>query len=662
MGNSVKELKDIIKQVPIKKVQLSEDENLNDVFVKHGSIGVVNVLQNAEQELEEVEAVSQTNVVVNTTNVDDNWQSKTQEFLMKQNEDKNQSNLTVVKSDDDTYENSVTEEKENTPRLELIHDNKLLFKTEFNHYYVLGALTQDLSIMRVTLLIEDLYYGKKERVKIDLYENEFVKNFTQQLAESFHQQAEILETEFLQLTDLLEKYREHQYKQQQAQLKPTRNYALVAPDTQIACKEFLKQPNLIERIDEYISKAGVVGEERTRKLIFIIASTYKMSDPLHALIQGSSGSGKSYLINIIGQCLPPEDVMSMTRVTSKSFYHYNKDELVDKLMLIQDFDGLDEEAQYAFRELQSAGNISSSTTYKDRSGNIISTVKVVRSHFASLLATTKAEIYYDNMSRSVVIGVDESDEQTQKIIQHQNKRLAGLIDKREEQKAKEFLQNCIRCIKPLEVINPFADKIFLPTEAKMLRRLNSHYQAFVKQITLLHQYQRKKDEQGRLIAEPQDLKLACEILFDAIMLKVDDLDSSLRQFFDRMKIFVNQLAKQSGKPQTETQFTQRDVRLELNASKSMCFRYMEDLEQLEYVQKTGGYANRGFKYKIIFWDDMQTLREKIKQGLNQQLEKLMNECKQTSDEKLNATAGSAVVHGGLKEMNHQNATDTEGTT
>jgi hypothetical protein len=364
---------------------------------------------------------------------------------------------------------------------------------------------------------------------------------------------------------------------------------------------------------------GVVGEERTRKLLLVVAATYKMSYPLHALVQGSSGSGKSHLINVIGQCLPPEDVISMTRVTSKSFYHYTKDELVDKLILIQDYDGLDEEAQYAFRELQSAGNISSSTTYKDRYGNLISAVKTVRSHFASLLATTKAEVYYDNMSRSVIIGVDESEEQTHRIIEYQNRKLAGLIDEREEQKAKLFLQNCFRSIKPHEVVNRYADKIKLPLAAKMLRRLNNHYQAFVKQLTILHQYQRKKDERGRLIAEPQDLKLACDILFDAIMLKVDDLDSSLRQFFDRMKTFIK---KEANGKHYEYQFTQRDVRLALNISKTQCFRYMEDLEQLEYVQKTGGYANRGFRYKIVFWDDMEKIRTNIKEELNRQLEQL----------------------------------------
>ena len=172
----------------------------------------------------------------------------------------------------------------------------------------------------------------------------------------------------------------------------------------------------------------------------------------------------------------------------------------------------------------------------------------------------------------------------------------------------------------MEVVNPYADKVQLPMEAKMLRRLNSHYQAFVKQITILHQYQRKKDEQGRLVAKPQDLQIACDILFDAIMLKVDELDSSLRQFFDRMKVYVQ---KAAGKTKTqEYVFTQRDVRIALNIPKATCFRYMEDLELLEYLQRVGGYINRGFKYKLVYWDDMEKVRAKIKKELYEQLDSI----------------------------------------
>jgi hypothetical protein len=514
-------------------------------------------------------------------------------------------------------------EKENCDEAELtlVNENKLCLVREENEYYVLGALSRDLSSLFVTLVIKEISTGKKERIKIDLYEREMVGEFSAMLSEHFSQRAEKIESDLLLLTDLLEQYREKQFVQTKLIYQGKKSHQPLLPENEKRCIEFLSQDNLITRIDNLVEKSGVAGEENTRKLLFIIASTYKMNYPLHSLVQGTSGSGKSHLINSIGNCFPTEDVLSMTRVTSKSFYHYNNDELLDKLILIQNYDSLDEEAQYAFRELQNTGNISSSTTYKDHNGNLVSTVKTVKSHFSSLLATTKAELHYDNM-RSVTISIDESEEQTQRIIHYQNKKLAGLIDEQEEKSTREFLQNCMRCIRPCEVVNPYSGKISLPHEAKMLRRLNNHYQFFVKQVTLLHQYKRKKDEQGRLITEPEDLKIACDILFDAIILKVDDLDPSMRQFFEKVKAFIR---TETNTKQNEYLFTQRDVRLALNISKTQCFRYMEDLEMLEYIQRAGGYANRGFKYKIVFWDDMDKIRVKVKEALDKQLEQVSDE-------------------------------------
>jgi hypothetical protein len=582
MKNSVNQLKEIAKNAQIQKVAVPEGEDLNTFYQNYGSEGITKLVGEAE----EVEKVSTTNI--------------------------------IAAPPQPVIQNSPIQVR----GLQVIHSSKLLMEGERNNYYVLGEVSQDMSSMSITLMAEEKETGRKERMKTDLYEKEQVKNTAMQVAQYFAQSEESIERELAQLTDLLEQFREKQLEQVQrgVPFQYKRNHASISAEALKRCMEFLTQKNLIEKIDKLIEQAGVIGEQNSRRLLFIIASTYKMKEPLHALVQGTSGSGKSYLINAIGSCIPPEDIMNMTRVTSKSFYHYNKDELVDKLLLIQDFDGLDEEAQYAFRELQSAGCISSSTTYKDRSGNLISMMKMVRSHFASLLATTKADVHFDNMSRSLIIGVDESDSQTEKIIQYQNKKLAGLIDENKEKSSREFIQNLVRCIKPLNVINPYADKIALPTEAKMLRRLNQHYQSFVRQITLLHQYQRKKDEQGRLITEPEDLQIACDILFDAIMLKIDDLDNSLRHFFDRMKEYIKKQAK--GEESSNIVFTQRDVRLALNMSKTQCFRYMEDLEQLEYVQRSGGYANRGFKYKIVFWDDMAKTKQKIKKGLEEQFTRL----------------------------------------
>ena len=418
----------------------------------------------------------------------------------------------------------------------------------------------------------------------------------------------------IQLSDLLSGHRDKQLEKSAAEHISNRVKHIITPKKEKQAVQFLSGKDLIKNIDKLIEQSGVIGEENNRKLLFIAASTFK-THPLHVLVQGSSGSGKSHLINTIKDCLPSEEVINLTRVTSKSFYHYKGNELVNKLIIIQDFDGLDQEAQLAFREAQSAKFLSSSTVYKDRFGNLQSIVRTVNAHFSSMATTTKAEVYFDNMSRSIIIGVDESEEQTRQIINHQNRKIAGLTNENTEHQAKELLQNCIRILKPYKVINKYADKIQLPVEAKMLRRLNEQFQLFVLQVTYFHQYQRKIDEQGRIITTKEDVKMAAEIFFDAIWLKVDELDSGTRQFFERLK---NHVKNQSNREQ----FYQREIRQALNQSKSQCFRYFIELQRLEYIVITQGSANKGYQYRITEWQPMKELKDRIQKDLNEQIKSL----------------------------------------
>ncbi len=48
-----------------------------------------------------------------------------------------------------------------------------------------------------------------------------------------------------------------------------------------------------------------MGEQTNRLFLFIIATSYKMPDTLHALIQGSMGSGKTHLLERISRLIPP---------------------------------------------------------------------------------------------------------------------------------------------------------------------------------------------------------------------------------------------------------------------------------------------------------------------------------------------------------------------
>jgi DNA primase catalytic core len=376
--------------------------------------------------------------------------------------------------------------------------------------------------------------------------------------------------------------------------------------------EILKQNDVLNEIGKLIEQSGIVGEENSRLLLFIIASSYKTKSPLHAIVQGSSGSGKTHLISKIADLIPQEDVLRFTRITESSLYNWGEYELVNKLLIIEDLDGLKEEAMFAMRELISNQRLSSSVSIKDKKGNIKSTKKEVKGVFSSLSATTKGEIYEDNMSRSFLLAVDESQEQSRRIIEYQNKKYAGEIEPKHQDKARNQLQQIVRNLKSYEVINPYATKLELPEEVHKIRRLNEMFQSIVKQITIINQ-QNRELKNDKLITQIEDLQQATEVLFESIILKVDELDGSLRQFFERLKKHLKT---------QEKDFTQREIRQAFNISKSQIHRYLQSLLELEYIRQIGGFANKGLKYKVDYWDDYQRLRLKIKDKLLLQIKVL----------------------------------------
>jgi DNA primase len=501
------------------------------------------------------------------------------------------------------------------PKLNSVNPNKIIYTTTNALYYVMGGVPKQMDTLKVMLQVENIS-GFKSRNKIDLYEDKQVEKLCKEITEKLQINYSLLEQDLYNLTNALEKYREQELLKIN-NTNPFEKPLIKIPEPiQKKCMDFLSKPGLMPSLNKLIGKAGVVGEDNNRLFLFVIASSYKMKNTMHALIQGSSGSGKTRLLKIISDLMPPEDTRKYTRVTESSFYNQEEYYFVNKLICFEDYDGLKEEAQYAVRELQSNEILVSFTSVKNESGKISSDEKTVRGPIASMACTTRGEIYEDNISRCFVIAVDESKEQTLRVIDYQNKISAGLIDKEEQKRVVSFAQNCIRLLKPYEVINPFATQIKLPEKAHKIRRLNELYQSLVKQVTLLHQYQRKKDDAGRIISEPEDLITACDIMFESILLKVDELDGALRHFFERLKSYVESHSR-------DYEFDRFEIREATRVSKTQQHVYMNRLVELEYLRQNG-FANRGYKYKIQHWDNLSAMRKEIKDYLQTQLNTLSN--------------------------------------
>jgi DNA primase len=500
--------------------------------------------------------------------------------------------------------------------LDVSNPYKLSYTTDTAIYYIQGGLPKTTDNLKVMLVIESKQTELKARNKIDLYEDKQVEKLCKEVSEKLDLRKDLLEADLYRLTDLLESHIETTLQTNSSEEKPLQ---VLTVKERTELESFAKKPKLIKRLNELLGQTGIVGEERNRIFLLIIAISHKMPETLHALVQGSSGSGKTKIVRQVSDCMPPENVTRFTRISDKALYNYPQNYFTNRLLIIEDVDGLSEDAEMAFRELQSSGELRSSVSIKLENGQITGGEKLVSGPIASMSCTTKGEIYEDNMSRVFLIAVDESPEQTKRIIDYQNCVAAGAINKESEEKVKLFMQKFMSIIQPYKVVNPFAQKIQLPEEAHKIRRLNDLFQCFVKMVTLLNQYQRKRDGRRRLITEVEDIETAVHIMFESIVLKVDELDGSLRQFYEKLKAWLQKLHKDHYR---KVEFTQREVRQAMNMSKAQASRYFTQLVELEYITCHNHGNLRKTSYKVDYWDSYTALRDKIKNSLTSQVEQL----------------------------------------
>ena len=150
----------------------------------------------------------------------------------------------------------------------------------------------------------------------------------------------------------------------------------------------------------------------------------------------------------------------------------------------------------------------------------------------------------------------------------------------------------------------------------MQRRLNHQFQEFILQVTRLHQFQREKDSDGRLITTVDDIRIAIELFFDAIILKIDELSSSTRQFFEELKTYVASAECKS----TSGEFKQKEIRDAMSIQKTQVAHHLKVLIDLEYIAKVGGSANRGYTYKITYADNNNKMQKEVKDFMLSQVD------------------------------------------
>jgi hypothetical protein len=495
--------------------------------------------------------------------------------------------------------------------------NNYNYTTKHLEIHILGGLkTNKLESLRITLSIQKPKQFNIVRQSIDLYNDNQIEKLVRKVAERLEIGTTVIRRELQELTRALESYRFLLVEKQGENNKPF--HKELSASEQSAAMKFLKSKNLLKRTNELIGKSGVIGEEHNRLTMFLIFTSRKTNNPLHCISLGSSGTGKTHLQSKVSELIPEEDKIEITVLSANAFYYFNRTELQHKLILIEDLDGA-ESVLYPLRELQSKKRITKTVVHKDTKGTTRTIHLTVEGPVSVAGCTTQESIYEDNSNRSFLLYIDESESQDKKIMDYQRLISAGKVNQDEEHKAKELLKNVQRLLKPIRVINPFAEYLELPKSVFKPRRTNSHYLQFIEAITFYKQYQRERkydETTGEEYIETtiEDIQEANELIIDVLLRKSDTLTGACRNHLEKLKNYL--------KKQNQTTFTNAEIRRNLRIKESTLRWYHKQLLSENYIRRIKKEKSKSYCFEIVDLGEYTNLKKQINKALQNCIDRI----------------------------------------
>ena len=489
-------------------------------------------------------------------------------------------------------------------RLDAVHDEVVMSFGE-RRYRVRG-LAKNLSYetLKINLHIarEDAYYVDT----FDLYSARQRHLYIVNAAKDIAVGEEIVKTDLGRVLLKLEALQQARIEQA---LKIEPAPPAMSEDERTQALALLRDPALLERILADFDTCGLVGE-RTNKLVgYLAAVSRKLDRPLAIVVQSSSAAGKSSLMDAVLAFMPAEERIKYSAMTGQSLFYMGATNLKHKILAIVEEEGASR-ASYALKLLQSEGELTIASTGKDpQTGNLVTQEYHVEGPVMIMLTTTAIEIDEELMNRCLVLSVDEGREQTEAIhrLQRQRRTLAGLLISQRKQRVLAQHQHAQRLLRPLRVLNPYADQLTFLSDKTRTRRDHEKYLTLIDVMTLLHQHQRvlrTTREGGEVIeyieATLDDIAHANALAHEVLGRSLDELPPQTRRVLAKV---VDMVAAQCTAQQlccTQYRFSRREVRDFTGLSDTQLRVHLDRLVELEYLLVHRGMRGQSFVYELLF--------------------------------------------------------------
>jgi DNA primase len=440
------------------------------------------------------------------------------------------------------------------------------FQLGLRHYRVLGlAQNKSPAALRVCLRVEKHNEGRGDVLgwhldTLDLYSSKARKAYAMASALELSLDTEILYSDLAKITSALESLRDAE------EQVPLEDQPVILDETQKAqALELLAREDLLDVLLADLESLGVVGERDAKLTTFLCLISRQLSSPLGLVVQSSSAAGKSTLLDAVLSLMPPEAVHRFSALSGQSLYYVDGGRLRHKILALSEDGGL-RGAAYALKLLQSEGSLTMASTGKDSKTGRLSTQSYrTEGPVAVALTTTSVDLDPELMNRCLVLEVDESQAQTERIqaLQRHMRTRAGQIQKAQSAALILKWQNALRMLRPVSIVNPHVSELRFVAGRARNRRDQAKFLSLTDAVAHLFQYQRpvKSDAYGQYIeVEPRDVKLAFELCRRPLAPSREDLPPQSRMALQRLRSALLQKAKIEGLELRQIRFSRRDFR------------------------------------------------------------------------------------------------------
>ena len=231
------------------------------------------------------------------------------------------------------------------------------------------------------------------------------------------------------------------------------------PDRDRIAKE-IKKKGLVQWIKEILD-LPIAGEDKTKVILWLVASSRHLDKPLHAILEGKPATGKSWLIHwAVKESHFQEDIFYRTRITPKVLERLGDKIPKGSIFIIEQLGGL--EASDQVKVAMTENELILETLVKDQNNRFIPETVKADLKFSFISGTVKPVKDQELSSRVFRLETDDSPEQTKRVIEHQARLEANpwLIEYFKEcMEDLIFLDKLLKRSQVKKVKIPFAQKV-----------------------------------------------------------------------------------------------------------------------------------------------------------------------------------------------------------